>query len=821
MTERDKLHDESMELDSINNVSSENSSDPTDKFWTFYLNQTSKADRDMVEDWKGTTDGILIFAGLFSAVITSFIIESYQSLQPAIDELTLRAIAQISLQLAAVNGTGDGSVAPYVLPDLNDYKPTKTATWVNIFWFTSLFFSLTCALTATLVQQWSREYIQSIERYQVPRQRGQVRAHLFQGLTQYKMSGFMDAIPALLHISVFTFFAGLFMLIHPINTTVGIVLFCLFLFGSALYFFTSLIALYYHSYPFSTPLSQWFLRIAKIWRLKKHTGKLSRLREAAAQSNDSALLEAYSYVLTAANEDREFEELLDVLPDFYAAQRSPTNLVNLLGEFYRNQGFRIRELLEDTKALQGRARDKKVLIFLNFMYTTTRLTVNPAASRVITDILTDWASLAFTDFLDDPNPYISNLAFAVAAHATSCTKDRMLIKQISTESDLTMSQVVDILQPIRDYQLPSLIEDGRKKVQSTRPFGYITSCFERYPRLRTLCPQVYSVLIHAGQTNLEVAYVQVAEIFLLEIYRAQLTSGMRDVVDMIYMFLCSLDKAALTDSMDLLRKFKDAHPHDRRITAAIARCEFRVDMLAQQPRRDANITADSTSSTLSPPRDEIHGGYSTASGFGSNTNNRPIQGRYKYHLSDEPVLTVMSPTTFSPPSSAGIFGQLQDPHSPSPRMGHSQHPPSQHTSPTPPLRLHLPPGASSPNHPGSHAALPPGASPARRGGSPWDAGASPLLPLAGGSSASPNQPQYVTAPGTDASLVAGLIDNDPIRRPSVSYGVGYRRGRDDDDSDNEHDYRGSRPAPSGRSSTPRPAPHRRDRTDYDEVSRVD
>ncbi|KAI0058249.1 hypothetical protein BV25DRAFT_1290701 [Artomyces pyxidatus] len=38
-----------------------------DSIWSMYLSKVEKTDKDLAEDWKGNTDGILIFTGLFSA----------------------------------------------------------------------------------------------------------------------------------------------------------------------------------------------------------------------------------------------------------------------------------------------------------------------------------------------------------------------------------------------------------------------------------------------------------------------------------------------------------------------------------------------------------------------------------------------------------------------------------------------------------------------------------------------------------------------------------------------------------------------------------
>ncbi|KAJ7693288.1 hypothetical protein B0H14DRAFT_2419579 [Mycena olivaceomarginata] len=46
------------------------------------MSEAKKYDRSLVESWKSDTEGMLISAGLFSASLTAFLIESYKTLIP-------------------------------------------------------------------------------------------------------------------------------------------------------------------------------------------------------------------------------------------------------------------------------------------------------------------------------------------------------------------------------------------------------------------------------------------------------------------------------------------------------------------------------------------------------------------------------------------------------------------------------------------------------------------------------------------------------------------------------------------------------------------
>ncbi|TDL16034.1 hypothetical protein BD410DRAFT_890362 [Rickenella mellea] len=55
--------------------------EPGSKIWGPYLNLADKYDKDLVHNWRDDMDSLLIFAALFSASVTAFVIESYKILE--------------------------------------------------------------------------------------------------------------------------------------------------------------------------------------------------------------------------------------------------------------------------------------------------------------------------------------------------------------------------------------------------------------------------------------------------------------------------------------------------------------------------------------------------------------------------------------------------------------------------------------------------------------------------------------------------------------------------------------------------------------------
>ncbi|KAH9172720.1 hypothetical protein EDB89DRAFT_856612 [Lactarius sanguifluus] len=177
---------------------------PPDKMWSIYLSESEKHDKDISDGWKDDANGVLVFTGLFSATVAAFIIESYKKLSPDSGDQTAFLLQQISQQLSGLsNGT-------YVRPqNYPTFSPSTSIVCVNAMWILSLIVSITCALLATLMQQWARQYVQLPQLRTTPRERAHVRSFLFFGLKQFRMSYAVELIPTLLHLAVFLFFVGL------------------------------------------------------------------------------------------------------------------------------------------------------------------------------------------------------------------------------------------------------------------------------------------------------------------------------------------------------------------------------------------------------------------------------------------------------------------------------------------------------------------------------------------------------------------------------------------------------------------------------------
>src|ERR1700761_1637362 len=129
-------------------------------------------------------------------------------------------LSQISQQLSSI--APQVSIPSSPPPPFPPFNPSASDLRINAFWFMALAFSLSAALLAILVQQWVRDYMHIFQRYSDPLKSARIRQYLFEGLEGWYMPTAAEAVPGLLHVSLFLFFVGLGDSTLNINTTVGL-----------------------------------------------------------------------------------------------------------------------------------------------------------------------------------------------------------------------------------------------------------------------------------------------------------------------------------------------------------------------------------------------------------------------------------------------------------------------------------------------------------------------------------------------------------------------------------------------------------------------
>ncbi|EIW55849.1 uncharacterized protein TRAVEDRAFT_152410, partial [Trametes versicolor FP-101664 SS1] len=224
----------------------------------------------MIKRWKEEIDTYLVFAGLFSAVLTTFNVQSYLLLQPAAPDPSFAVLQQISSQLASfsINPPFVNSTQPASTDRANADSPPpvpRWAVWLNALWFAGLILSLASASVGIMVKQWLNEYSAGVSGN--ARSVAQMRQYRLNHLRTWHVEDVVNTIPVLLQLALALFLTGLLILLWSLHGTVAAVastLVCLLGVFTAV---TTLLPLVNHQCSYLTPQIR---AINSIWQPKRY-----------------------------------------------------------------------------------------------------------------------------------------------------------------------------------------------------------------------------------------------------------------------------------------------------------------------------------------------------------------------------------------------------------------------------------------------------------------------------------------------------------------------------------------------------------------------
>jgi hypothetical protein len=155
-------------------------------------------------------------AGLFSAAVTAFTIESYQWLQSDPLDDTVLLLRQISQQIG--NSTTGTAVLPPTPND--DFSVSPSSIRINIFWFLSLTISLSSVLLGITCKQWIQEHRRVT--YTTSRKEALALSQLRdESLRIWGVPGLLGSLPVMLQVALVLFFAGILDLLWSLNHIVA------------------------------------------------------------------------------------------------------------------------------------------------------------------------------------------------------------------------------------------------------------------------------------------------------------------------------------------------------------------------------------------------------------------------------------------------------------------------------------------------------------------------------------------------------------------------------------------------------------------------
>ena len=162
-----------------------------------------------------------IQAGLFSAVLTAFNVESYPLLQPPATDPSLDVLRQIAAQLQAPYGNATQPAFVQPGPDAaSRFDIPQSAIVLNILWFSSLILSLSTATIGIMVKQWTHEFRVGLSGSSMELAR--LRQLRLNRLIKWRVASIVALLPLLLQLSLVLFFIGLLVLLWSLHATVAL-----------------------------------------------------------------------------------------------------------------------------------------------------------------------------------------------------------------------------------------------------------------------------------------------------------------------------------------------------------------------------------------------------------------------------------------------------------------------------------------------------------------------------------------------------------------------------------------------------------------------
>jgi hypothetical protein len=279
-------------------------------------------------------------------------------------------LSQISQQLSSI--APQVSIPSTPPPPLPDFNPSSSDIRINVFWFMSLIFSLIAALLAILVQQWVRDYMHVFQRYSDPLKSARLRQYLYEGSEGWYMPVVAEAVPGLLHFSLFLFFAGLVDSLLRVNTTVGLSTVVPISISGLFYLFTIFAPILYPQSPYQTSFSgaSWYLFQKLRGRRYKDRGLAS---DGGMKSVSADMAQGQMQLAMEETEERKSRDvraILRLVDNLTEDAEMEQFLMTIPGSFNTHWGAEVWKKVGNTMEEKGGARSQNEPVVETFMDTT-------------------------------------------------------------------------------------------------------------------------------------------------------------------------------------------------------------------------------------------------------------------------------------------------------------------------------------------------------------------------------------------------------------------------------------------------------------------
>ncbi|KAF7360759.1 hypothetical protein MVEN_00807900 [Mycena venus] len=254
-------------------------SDKKTAFWNSYMKLADEHDKEFQQKYSTDLDTTLIFAGLFSAVSSAFIIQIQPFLTPP---FPIIIVAVLSLL------------------------------------YISLFTTLLAALLAVLGKQWVMYYQAAGSRGTIE-QRGLERQRKLDGLRKWKFDTVLQAFPLLLQLALLLFWSALSLYLWTVHRSIAAIVLALTLLGVSCYVFLLASTVLSPDSPFQTPIAPPLLSL-----ILKTRHALDPLLDywGPIQSSLASFFKSKPYTLPFFSLSPPPQSQQEVIPDHYFSRTS-------------------------------------------------------------------------------------------------------------------------------------------------------------------------------------------------------------------------------------------------------------------------------------------------------------------------------------------------------------------------------------------------------------------------------------------------------------------------------------------------------------------
>ncbi|KIP10602.1 hypothetical protein PHLGIDRAFT_115359 [Phlebiopsis gigantea 11061_1 CR5-6] len=233
------------------------------QLWEQLLEHGTRSDDKVINIWKDELSNLLIFIGLLSAIITSFMIFSLPLLQPSNSAFSNALIIPPPGHLRPV----PTSASRYDTSPSSSFATSveqldRRVVQVNVLWGCSLALSLISGFFTISVQQW-------IGRLRVPphltsREAVRLRELRRRGLEKWKMEEIIYILSMVVQLSVILFIAGLALLLSTLNDAVASTFLVITATFTGIWIVMTTLAILIPDCPFKSPIVPAMLTVIRI-----------------------------------------------------------------------------------------------------------------------------------------------------------------------------------------------------------------------------------------------------------------------------------------------------------------------------------------------------------------------------------------------------------------------------------------------------------------------------------------------------------------------------------------------------------------------------